>query len=173
MVQTNTVVLPGRADATVLRLKGTRKLLAANTSGNGRYSYLDPYEGGKLAVAEAARNLACVGARPLAVTDCLNFGSPEDPEIMWQFKECVRGIAEACRAFDTPVTGGNVSFYNEGPRGAIDPTPVIGMIGVIEGRGPVTAGFKEEGDAILLLGETREELGGSEYLALVHRRKAG
>ena len=128
MVQTNTVVLPGAADAAVLRVKGTSRLLAATTSGNGRYSYLDPCEGGKLAVAEAARNLACVGARPLAVTNCLNFGSPEDPQIMWQFKECVRGISEACRAFDTPVTGGNVSFYNESPRGAIDPTPVIGMI---------------------------------------------
>ncbi|MBI1992041.1 MAG: phosphoribosylformylglycinamidine synthase subunit PurL, partial [Candidatus Omnitrophica bacterium] len=132
MVQTNTMVLPGRADAAVLRLKGTTKYLAATIDGNGRSCALDPYEGGKLAVAEAARNLVCVGARPLAVTDCLNFGSPEDPEVMWQFKECVRGIAEACRVFGTPVTGGNVSFYNEGPRGAIDPTPVIGMIGLIE-----------------------------------------
>ncbi|MBI4003632.1 MAG: phosphoribosylformylglycinamidine synthase subunit PurL [Candidatus Omnitrophica bacterium] len=172
MVQTNTVVLPGRADATVLRLKGKSKLLAATTSGNGRYCYLDPYQGGALAVAEAARNLACVGARPLAVTDCLNFGSPEDPRIMWQFKGCVRGIADACRAFDTPVTGGNVSFYNESPRGAIDPTPVIGMIGTITFQ-PLTANFKDEGDAILLLGETREELGGSEYLATIHGRKAG
>ena len=127
MVQTNTVVLPGRADAAVLRVKGTGALLAATTDANATYCYLDPYEGGKLAVAEAARNLVCVGAKPLAVTDCLNFGNPEDPEVMWQFKECVRGIAEACRAFGTPVTGGNVSFYNESPRGAIDPTPVIGM----------------------------------------------
>jgi len=215
MVQTNTVVLPGRADAAVLRLKGTDRMLAATTDGNGRYCYLDPYEGGKLAVAEAARNLVCVGAKPLAVTNCLNFGSPLDPEIMWQFKECVRGIGDACRAFGTPVTGGNVSFYNEGPRGAIDPTPVIGMIGVIEagsrkrevgkgriqpprpadhislGRGgpassaqggsasggslqlPLTSSFKDEGDAILLFGETREELGGSEYLAVIHGRKAG
>ncbi len=192
MVQTNTVVLPGRADAAVLRIKDAGVLLAATIDGNGRYCALDPYEGGKLAVAEAARNLVCVGARPLAITDCLNFGNPQDPQIMWQFKECVRGISEACRAFATPVTGGNVSFYNEGPRGAIDPTPVIGMIGLIEdaqgsgfrarGKSPqpptqspqlLTAGFKDEGDVIVLLGETREELGGSEYLAVLHRRKAG
>ncbi|MDP3723529.1 MAG: phosphoribosylformylglycinamidine synthase subunit PurL [Candidatus Omnitrophota bacterium] len=190
MVQTNTVVPPGRADAAVLRIKETGQWLAATIDGNGRACALDPYEGGKLAVAEAARNLVCVGARPLAVTDCLNFGNPQDPEVMWQFKECVRGIADACRAFGTPVTGGNVSFYNESPRGAIDPTPVIGMIGLIEGQGsrvkggralhpspftlhPVTAGFKDEGDVVILLGETREELGASEYLAVLHRRKVG
>ncbi len=205
MVQTNTAVLPGRADAAVLRLKDTDNFLAATIDGNGRYCYLDPYEGGKAVVAEAARNLVCVGAKPLAITDCLNFGSPMDPEIMWQFKECVRGIGDACRAFGTPVTGGNVSFYNQGARarpgsgnrragGAIDPTPVIGMIGIIEAQGSrlkaqgrkrlqpsafslqqqlITASFKNEGDAIVLFGETREELGGSEYLAVVHRRKAG
>jgi len=190
MVQTNTVVLPGRADAAVLRLKGlpaaprqrggraaqagTERWLAATTDGNGRYAYLDPYEGGKAVVAEAARNLVCVGAEPFAVTDCLNFGSPLDPEIMWQFKECVRGIADACRAFSTPVTGGNVSFYNQGARagGAIDPTPVVGMIGVITSR-PITAGFKDEGDVIVLLGRTSEELGGSEYLAVIHGKRAG
>ncbi len=174
MVQTSTVVLPGRADAAVLRLKGAARWLAATTDGSGRFCYLDPYVGGQLAVAEAARNLVCVGARPLAITDCLNFGNPEDPHIMWQFKECVRGIGEACRAFETPVTGGNVSFYNEHPGGAINPTPVIGMIGVIEGEsGPVTASFKDEGDAIVVLGQTREELGGSEYLAVIHGRKQG
>ncbi|MBI2104049.1 MAG: phosphoribosylformylglycinamidine synthase subunit PurL [Candidatus Omnitrophica bacterium] len=190
MVQTNTAVLPGRADAAVLRLRALGTWLAATTDGNGRFCFLDPYEGGKAAVAEAARNLVCVGARPLAVTDCLNFGSPQDPAVMWQFKACVRGISDACRAFKTPVTGGNVSFYNEGPRGAIDPTPVIGMIGLIEPRqetrdrrhvsrppspvpGPITANFKDEGDAVILLGETREELGGSEYLAMIHKRKAG
>ena len=173
MVQTGTLVRPGQADAAVLRLKGTTKRLAATIDGNGRHCYLDPYEGGKLAVAEAARNLVCVGARPLAVTDCLNFGNPQDPEIMWQFRECVRGIADACRAFATPVTGGNVSFYNESPRGAVDPTPVIGMIGLLEHAGTITAAFRDDRDAILLLGETREELGGSEYLALIHRRKAG
>ena len=189
MVQTNTVILPGRADAAVLRLKeigpstssrdrfpkrggeGSGRLLAATIDGSGRYSYLDPYEGGKGAVAEAARNLVCVGAKPLAVTDCLNFGNPEDPEIMWQFKECVRGIAEACRVFGTPVTGGNVSFYNEHHGRAIDPTPVIGMIGLA--HRPITAGFKDEGDTVLLLGETRQELGGSEYLARIHQRKQG
>ncbi len=173
MVQTNTVILPGRADAAVLRLKGTDSLLAATTDGNGTYCYLDPYEGGKLAVAEAARNLACVGAQPLAVTNCLNFGNPQDPEIMWQLKECVRGISAACRAFATPVTGGNVSLYNESPNGAIDPTPVIGMIGLIRPASIVTANFKDEGDVILLLGTTREELGGSEYLKLIHDKKAG
>lgn len=185
MVQTNTVALPGVADSAVLRLKGSEKLLAASIDGNGRYCYLDPYEGAKLAVAEAARNLACVGARPLAVTDCLNFGSPEDPEVMWQFKESVRGIAEVCRAFHTPVTGGNVSFYNESPHGAIDPTPVIGMVGIIDpprlkrsdNKQPsacaITAHFKDTGDAILLLGSTKDEIGGSEYLSLVHHRKAG
>src|SRR3989338_1192484 len=194
MVQTNTVVLPGRADAAVLRLKGTHRLLAATLDGNGRYAYLDPYTGGLLAVAGAARNLVCVGALPLAVTDCLNFGSPEDPDIMWQFKECVRGIADACRAFNTPVTGGNVSFYNESARGAIHPTPVIGMIGLIEaaqgsgfgagGNGhraeprtqspePVTAPFKAAGDVGGGFGTTREELGGSEYLARIHRRTRG
>ena len=174
MVQTNTVVLPGRADAAVLRLKATGALLAATTDGNGRYCYLDPYEGGKAAVAEAVRNIACTGATPLAVTDCLNFGNPQDPEIMWQFKECVRGIAEACTAFGTPVIGGNVSLYNEGPRGAIDPTPVIGVVGLIEaGQPPVVAGFQREGDHIVLLGETREELGGSEYLAVIHGKKQG
>ncbi len=198
MVRTNTLVLPGRSDAAVLRLKGTGSLLAATTDGNGTYCYLDPYAGGQLAVAEAARNLVCTGAEPLAVTDCLNFGNPEDPEVMWQFKECVRGIAEACRVFRTPVTGGNVSFYNESHRSAIDPTPVIGMIGLIETRDqrpetgdprqkanvsglmshvsglkPVTMGFKDEGDVLILLGETHDELGGSEYLKVLHRRKAG
>ncbi|MBI4354749.1 MAG: phosphoribosylformylglycinamidine synthase subunit PurL [Candidatus Omnitrophica bacterium] len=173
MVQTNTVTLPGRADAAVLHVKGTDHLLAATTDANATYCFLDPYQGGKLAVAEAARNLVCVGAKPLAVTDCLNFGNPEDPEIMWQFKECVRGISEACRAFAAPVTGGNVSFYNESPRGAIDPTPVIGMIGLIEGEKPLTAGFKDEGDAILLFGQTKEEMGGSEYLKVIHKRKQG
>ncbi len=194
MVQTNTAVLPGRGDAAVLRIKATGALLASTTDGNGRYGYLDPYEGGKAAVAEAARNLVCVGATPLAVTNCLNFGDPQDPEIMWQFKEAVRGIGDACRAFQTPVTGGNVSFYNERQSGAaIDPTPVIGMIGLIVGHGtwdmghgrsrshgprpmphgPITASFKDAGDAVLLLGETREELGGSEYLAAIHGLKAG
>jgi phosphoribosylformylglycinamidine synthase len=184
MVQTNTVALPGRADAAVLRLKGTGTLLAASIDGNGTYCYLDPFVGGQLAVAEAARNVACTGAVPLAVTDCLNFGNPEDPEIMWQFRECVRGLSTACRAFGTPVTGGNVSLYNESPSGAIDPTPVVGIVGLISGeeraRGSrgraaqaVTSGFKDDGDVIVLLGTTREELGGSEYLKVLHGRKQG
>jgi phosphoribosylformylglycinamidine synthase len=178
MVRASTVVLPGQGDAALLRIKETGQLLAATIDGNGTYCYLDPYEGGKLAVAEAARNLACVGATPLAVTDCLNFGNPEDPEIMWQFAEAVRGISDACRALQTPVTGGNVSFYNEGPKGPIDPTSVIGMIGLIEGQGhssprPLTMGFREEDDRIVLLGQTRQELGGSEYLKQIHRRKQG
>ncbi len=172
MVQTNTAVLPGRADAAVLRLKGSARFLAATIDGNSRYCYLDPYEGGKAVVAEAARNLVCVGAKPLATTDCLNFGSPLDPEIMWQFKECVRGLSDACRVFDTPVTGGNVSLYNQGVKGAIDPTPIIGMIGIIEGT-PITANFKDSGDVIVLLGDTWEELGGSEYLLAIHKKKAG
>ncbi len=173
MVQVNTAVLPGRSDAAVLRLKGSNKFLAATIDGNGRYCYLDPYEGGKAVIAECARNLVCVGAKPLAVTDCLNFGSPLDPEVMWQFKECVRGLGDACRVFDTPVTGGNVSLYNQGAKGAIDPTPVVGMIGLIEWGAPITANFKDSGDVIVLLGETKEELGGSEYLLTVHKKKSG
>lgn len=180
MVQTNTVVLPGRADAAVIRLKGTGLLLAATMDGPGRYCYLDPYEGGKLAVAEAARNIVCVGAKPLAITDCLNFGSPEDPEILWQFKECIRGIVDACKAFGTPVIGGNVSFYNESKGKAIDPTPVVGMVGVIEPlspkgifRKPVGSAFQSAEDAVLILGATRDELGGSEYLMQCFGRKVG
>ncbi|MBI1987080.1 MAG: phosphoribosylformylglycinamidine synthase subunit PurL [Nitrospinae bacterium] len=175
MVRTNTVVLPG-SDAGVVRIKGTDKALALTIDGNGRYSYLDPYEGGKIAVAEAARNLVCSGARPLAITNCLNFGNPEKPEIFWQFRRCVEGMAEACRRFNTPVTGGNVSFYNEGPEGAVYPTPVVGMVGLIEELGrmaPITAWFKNEGDLIILLGETQEALGGSEYLKEIHGRVAG
>jgi phosphoribosylformylglycinamidine synthase len=173
MLFCNTAVAPG-SDAAVLRVQGTRKGLALSADGNGRFTYLDPYEGGKLAVAEAARNVACAGARPLAITNCLNFGSPERPEIMWQFAEAVRGMADACRAFGTPVTGGNVSFYNETLGQAILPTPVIGMVGLLEDIGHATTQwFKRAGDAILLLGETREELGGSEYLMVVHGLETG
>jgi phosphoribosylformylglycinamidine synthase II len=163
-VMTGTVVGPGM-DAAVLRIPGSRKLLAATTDCNSRYVYLDPRIGAKIAVAEAARNLVCIGARPLAVTNCLNFGSPYDPEVYWQFKETVLGIAEACERLETPVTGGNVSFHNENPDGAILPTPVIGMIGVIERESyVVTPYFKSAGDKILLLGVTRGGIGGSEYL---------
>ena len=173
MLFCNTVVEPG-SDAAVLRVQGTRKGLALAADGNGRYTYLDPYEGGKLAVAEAARNVACAGARPLAVTNCLNFGSPERPEIMWQFAEAVRGMGDACRALHTPVTGGNVSFYNETLGQAIFPTPIVGMVGLLEEIGHATTQwFKRDGDVVVLLGETREELGGTEYLKVVHNREEG
>jgi phosphoribosylformylglycinamidine synthase subunit PurL len=173
MLFCNTVVEPG-GDAAVLRVQGTRKGLALSADGNGRYTYLDPYEGGKLAVAEAARNVACAGAGPLAITNCLNFGSPERPEIMWQFAEAVRGMADACRALGTPVTGGNVSFYNETLGTAIFPTPVVGMVGLLDDiRLATTPWFKSAGDVVLLLGETWEEMGGSEYLRVTHDQETG
>lgn len=173
MVQTNTVVLPG-SDAGVLRIKGTRKAIALSVDGNGRYCYLNPYVGAQIAVAEAARNVVASGAKPLAVTDCLNFGSPEKPENFWQFKEAVMGMAEACAKFETPVVGGNVSFYNEWQKGAIYPTPVVGMLGLIEDVDRrLTAAFKREGHIIVLLGETKPELGGSEYLKVIHGKVAG
>jgi len=169
----DTLILPG-SDAAVLRIKGTRKAIALTTDGNARYVLLDPYLGGALAVAEAARNLACSGARPLAVTDCLNFGSPERPEILWQFREAVRGIAEACRLLEIPVVSGNVSFYNETEGQAILPTPVIGMVGVLEDAGRrTTQWFKSAGDRIALIGSEAVSLGGSEYLAMFGRRVAG
>ncbi|RJP56577.1 MAG: phosphoribosylformylglycinamidine synthase subunit PurL [Candidatus Auribacter fodinae] len=174
MVMTNTVVLPGKADAAVIRLKGTEKLLAITTDCNGRYCYLDPYIGGQIAVAEAARNVVCSGGKPIGVTDCLNFGNPMKEEIFWQFKNCIEGVADACKAFNIPVTGGNVSFYNENPRGAVDPTPVIGLVGLIESQNHVTtAGFKNAGDTIILLGPLDSTIGGSEYLAQEHGIKGG
>jgi len=173
MLYCNSVVEPG-SDAAVLRVQGTRRGLALTADGNGRYTYLDPYEGGKLAVAEAARNVVCAGARPLAMTNCLNFGNPERPEVMWQFAEAVRGMGDACRVLDTPVTGGNVSFYNETLDQAIFPTPIIGMVGVLDDIGHATTQwFKRDGDVVALLGETREELGGTEYLKVVHNREEG
>jgi phosphoribosylformylglycinamidine synthase len=173
MVQTNTAVLPG-SDAGVLRIKGTKKAIALSVDGNGRYCYLDPFTGAQIAVAEAARNVAASGATPLAITDCLNFGNPEKPENFWQFKEAVRGMAEACQVFNTPVTGGNVSFYNEWQKGAIYPTPVVGMLGLIEDvEKRMTAGFKESGHVIAVLGDTFAELGGSEYLKVIHGKVAG
>ncbi len=172
-VRTNTVVGPG-SDAAVLRLRGTNRAIAATADANGRYVYLNPYRGGQIAVAEAARNLACSGALPRAVTDNLNFGNPLKPEVYHQMSEALRGIGEACRKFDTPVTGGNVSLYNENPRGAIYPTPTIGMVGVVDALEHVTtAGFKAAGDAILLLGRNTDELGGSEYLKIIHGLVAG
>jgi len=173
MVRTNTVVPPG-SDAAVLRIKGTRKAVAMKTDCNGRYCYLNPRRGAAIAVAESARNVVCAGARPVAITDCLNFGNPYDPEIFWQFQEAIAGIREACLVLGTPVTGGNVSFYNEGPEGAVYPTPVIGMLGLVEDlRHITTAWFKREGDVIVLLGELRGEVGGTEYLKTIHGRVAG
>ena len=173
MVRTNNVVLAG-ADAAVVYVKDTDKALSLTTDCNGRYVYLNPRRGAMIAVAEAARNVACTGAVPVAITNCLNFGNPYKPEVYWQFKEAVQGIGEACRAFDTPVTGGNVSFYNESPTTAVYPTPVIGMLGIVEKLDHVTrAAFLNEGDAILLLGSTRGHTGGSEYLSLVHGTIAG
>ncbi len=163
MVRTNTAVLPG-ADAAVVRIKETRRALAMTLDGNGRYCAVNPREGAKLIVAEAARNVVCVGARPLAITNCLNFASPERPEVMWSFSEVIDGMAEACRAFNTPVVSGNVSFYNETEGRGILPTPVIGMIGLVEDvRRVVQTGFKREGDVIALLGTTAEDLSVSEY----------
>ncbi|HIE09178.1 MAG TPA: phosphoribosylformylglycinamidine synthase subunit PurL, partial [Armatimonadetes bacterium] len=168
MVLINTVLLPGLG-AGVLRVKGTPKAIAVTTDCNGRYCHFDPKEGAKAAVAEAARNLSCVGAEPLGITDCLNFGNPEDPEVYWSFCEAVEGMAEACRALGIPVVSGNVSFYNESPREAVYPTPVVGMVGLIPdvrrcGRG---AAFPE-GTRVALLGLTRPEVGASEYLKRVH-----
>ena len=170
MVRTNTAVLPG-ADAAVVRIKETRRALAMSLDGNGRYCAANPREGARLIVAEAARNVVCVGARPLAVTNCLNFASPERPEVMWSFSEVVDGMAEACRAFNTPVVSGNVSFYNETEGRGILPTPVIGMIGLVEDvRRVVQPGFKQEGDLIALLGTTADDLSLSEYAATIAGR---
>ncbi len=168
MVRTNTINFPGMG-AGVVRIKGTGRAVAMSVDGNGRYCYLDPRRGAMLAVAEAARNVACAGARPLGATNCLNFGNPERPGIMWQFAKAVEGIAAACRALDVPITGGNVSLYNETDGKAIYPTPVIGIVGLLERADRVVGTrFRESGDVIVLLGEGRGELGGSEYLKTVH-----
>ena len=172
-IGTNTVVRPG-SDAAVLRLPGSVKGMALAADCNSRYTYLDPWRGGAIAVAEAARNVAASGAKPLAITNCLNFGNPEKPEIYWQFVQATDGMAEACRAFSTPVTGGNVSFYNEYDGRAIYPTPTIGMVGLlgnVEDR--VTSDFKAEGDLVALVGETLEELGASEAHFLLTGRDEG
>ncbi|MBA3438400.1 MAG: phosphoribosylformylglycinamidine synthase II, partial [Pyrinomonadaceae bacterium] len=170
MVRTNTVILPG-ADAAVVRIKETRRALAMCLDGTGRFCAADPREGAKLTVAEAARNVVCVGARPLAITNCLNFSSPEHPEVMWAFSEVIDGMAEACRAFDVPVVSGNVSFYNETEGRGIWPTPVIGMVGLIEDvRRIIQHGFKAEEALIALLGETNDDLSISEYAASIEGR---
>jgi phosphoribosylformylglycinamidine synthase len=178
-VQNNTVVLPG-CDAAVLRIGDTgrgemsRRGIAASTDCNGRYCYLDPYLGAQIALAEGGRNLACVGAEPAAITDCLNFGNPEKPEVFWTFHEAVRGLSDACKHFGIPVISGNVSFYNESFGNAIYPTPVVGIVGVLDDISQVaTAGFKQAGDTIVLVGETADELGGSEYLTVAHGLVAG
>ncbi|WP_447972989.1 phosphoribosylformylglycinamidine synthase subunit PurL [Nitrospira sp. Kam-Ns4a] len=173
MVRTNTLVRPG-SDAAVIRVKGTDKALAMTTDGNGRYCVLHPYLGAMLAVAEAARNLACAGAEPIGLTDCLNFGNPERPDIMWQFILCIEGLKDACEAFGVPVVSGNVSFYNETNGLSIYPTPILGMVGVIEPADRVmTQWFKRAGDVILLLGDTKEDLGGTEYLRVAHHKEQG
>lgn len=195
MVRNNSVVGPG-SDAAVLRIKEDsvpappdaapaprpvpEKFIALSVDGNGAYVYLDPYEGSKIVVAEAARNLACTGAVPLGATDNLNFGNPHNPELFWQLKESVRGLADACRAFNAPVTGGNCSLYNQHPNGPIDPTPTVAMVGLIENPEHITTQwFKDEGDVILLLGELMDTgdpllgLGGSAYLQLIHGMKNG
>jgi phosphoribosylformylglycinamidine synthase subunit PurL len=173
LVQGGTVMGPG-ADAAVIRLEGTIRGVAVSTDGNGRYGFLDPYLGGAHAVAEATRNVATVGARPLAITNCLNFGNPERPEVMWAFGETVRGIGDACRALNTPVTGGNVSFYNESGDSAVYPTPVVGAVGVLDDyRLVVRQGFPSDGLVIYLLGTTLPELGGSEFAEAVLGKVTG
>ncbi len=173
MVRTGTVVRPG-SDAAVFHLREANKFLAATTDCNSLYCRLDPREGGRIAVAEAARNLTCSGALPLAVTDNLNFGNPYKPENFWQLREAVEGLAEACRAFATPVIGGNVSLYNESSAGVVDPTPTVAMVGLIEREEWITTQFfKAEGDLVILLGDFGDEMGGSHFLKVIHGRKAG
>jgi phosphoribosylformylglycinamidine synthase len=163
-VRTNTIAGPERRDAAIVRIKGTGRALGMTSDVNPVYCYLDPYEGGRQAVAEAARNLAVSGARPAAITDCLNFGSPERTEIMWQFAECIRGISDACKALETPVVSGNVSFYNETEGNAIYPTPTVGMVGIVEDERIGTGlHFPEKDLDVIILGDSRSELGGSEW----------
>ena len=173
MVRTNTVVAPG-SDAAVVRIRGTNKALAMTTDCNSRYIYLDPETGGKIAVAEAARNVICSGAKPLAITDCLNFGNPEKPEIFWQLEKAVDGMSEACRALGTPVISGNVSLYNETNGEAIYPTPVVGMVGLVEDIQHITTqAFQQAGDLIYVIGEAKQEFGGSELQKLLEGRIFG
>jgi phosphoribosylformylglycinamidine synthase len=175
MVRTNTVTGPGASDSGVIRIKGTKKGLVAKTDCTGRYVYLNPRKGGQIAVAESARNVVCSGAKPMAITNCLNFGNPYKPEVYWTFKEALGGMSDACLALNTPVTGGNVSFYNENPKSAIFPSPIIGMLGVIEDieKHLTTPAFKKEGDIVLYIGADRKGLGGSEYLKTVHELTTG
>lgn len=173
MVRTDTVFYPGHDEA-LIRIKGTRKGIAVSTDCNSLYCYLDPFEGGKIAVAESARNVVCSGARPLAITNCLNFGNPMKPEIFWQFHQAVNGMIASCKAFGTPVTGGNVSLYNESPAAAIYPTPTVGMVGLLEDiEKRVPSFFQSEGDLVFLAGDTFEEIGGTQYLMIQHGLKKG
>lgn len=173
MVRTGTVVPPG-SDAAVFRIREANKILAATTDCNSLYCRLDPREGGRIAVAEAARNLTCSGAAPLAVTDNLNFGNPYKPDNFWQLREAVEGLSEACRAFGTPVVGGNVSLYNESPAGVVDPTPTVAMVGLIEHERHITTQyFKSAGDAIILVGDLGHEMGATHFLKVCHGRKEG
>jgi phosphoribosylformylglycinamidine synthase subunit PurL len=173
MVRTNTLVLPGMG-AGVVRIKGTSRALAMSTDCNARFVYLDPYLGAQHAVAEAARNVACAGAEPIGATNCLNFGNPERPDIMWQFARAVAGLGDACRALGIPVTGGNVSLYNETEGRAVLPTPVLGVVGLLEDASHVVKRtFRRDGDVVVLLGESRDELGGSEYLKVMHQLVRG
>ncbi|WP_018126990.1 phosphoribosylformylglycinamidine synthase subunit PurL [Balneola vulgaris] len=174
-VRTNTVTPPGVSDSGVIRVKGTNRGLVAKTDCNGRYVYLNPRRGGQIAVVESARNVVCSGGRPLAITNCLNFGNPYKPEVYYTFKEALNGMGDACKALNTPVTGGNVSFYNENPNSAIFPSPIIGMLGLIEDveNHTTTPDFKKEGDAVLYIGADRKGLGGTEYLKVVHGLTTG
>jgi phosphoribosylformylglycinamidine synthase len=173
MVRTDTVFYPGH-DASLIRVKGTQKGIAVSTDCNSLYAYLDPFEGGKIAVAEAARNVVCSGARPVGMTNCLNFGNPMKPEVFWQFHNAVSGMIESCKTLEIPVTGGNVSFYNESPQGAIYPTPTIGVVGLLENiEKRVPSSFQNEGDVIFLAGDTLNEIGGSHYLMIEHGLKQG
>ena len=173
MVQTNTVFSPG-ADAALLRIKNQKRAIAISLDGNSLYASLGPKTGGAIAIAEACRNLACVGAYPAGVTNCLNFGNPEKPEIMWQFQQVIEGVAEACKAFEIPVTGGNVSFYNDTDGISILPTPVMGVVGILDDiNTAVSPGFKAKGTPVVLLGENKEELGASEYLKHLHKKEKG
>jgi phosphoribosylformylglycinamidine synthase len=168
MVRTNTLVLPGMG-AGVVRVKGSTRALALSVDCNGRFVYLDPYLGAQLAVAEASRNVACAGGEPIGATNCLNFANPQRPDIMWQFARAVQGMGDACRTLGIPITGGNVSLYNETDGKGVLPTPVLGVVGLVENAERVVRrAFRASGDLVFLLGESRDELGGSEYLKTVH-----
>jgi len=173
-IDKDVVAVGAGSDAAVIKVKGTKKALAISVDCNGRFCCLNPYNGAMMAVAEAARNIVCSGGKPLAITDGLNFGNPMKPENYWQFTKCIEGLSYAGKVLNTPVVSGNVSFNNENPKGAIDPTPLVGMVGLIKDAGKyVTQDFKSEGDLIILLGENKADLSGSEYLYLVHKQKKG